>query len=635
MSDLLAMSFDMPVSPSISFNSPVRAEGAAGTADLPRGWGMGWYPGDESAAVVIKDPTSVGDNVMAQVLQGWERFRSATFLCHLRGAAQRVTQRDTHPFIRTFAGRHWLMAHNGTLQGDLDDSLPLGDDSSLEPIGRTDTERAFCWLLAQVKAAGARTLAGCGWSQVHAWLEHINALGTSNLLLTDGQSLVVHRDRSGFSSLYWTRITPPHLQTPLEGEGLQVNFGGLRDEHCTGLVFFTRPAALGGWVQMSASQTLVARRGALVWDSLSVWAASTPSVSQATPAPPGRPREARSAPLQQPQTGPVPAPAKPEPAPASEPQGAHAFSRGAPVVGDYWPPAVSDPGEARQMLRVVHETVYRYGTPVENSSHLFRLRPVHDARQTLHEYTLELSVDGLRREFEDVFGNSVLRLEVSSPYAELAIRTRSVVTVAKQPRLDLRSPHRRDQIPLVWMPWQRQMMLPYLLPPELAESELQELHQFAMSFVERNDFELLETLLDINQTLHRDFAYVSGATTLSTTPYQVYVNRRGVCQDFANLLICLARLLNVPARYRAGYIYTGAQYENRMQSDASHAWVELYLPWVGWHGFDPTNGCLVGLDHVRVACGRNFQDATPTSGTIYRGGGSEALTVNVQVEQVP
>jgi transglutaminase-like putative cysteine protease len=175
-------------------------------------------------------------------------------------------------------------------------------------------------------------------------------------------------------------------------------------------------------------------------------------------------------------------------------------------------------------------------------------------------------------------------------------------------------------------------MFSYLLPPELPESQLAELSDYAMSFAERQEFDLVGTLNDMNTAIHDEYAYVSGATTLETTPWEVYVTRRGVCQDFANLLICLARLLNIPARYRVGYIYTAVDYANKVQSDASHAWVELYLPWVGWRGFDPTNGCLAGFDHVRVASGRNFRDATPTSGTIYKGGGGERLTVSVRVE---
>jgi transglutaminase-like putative cysteine protease len=138
----------------------------------------------------------------------------------------------------------------------------------------------------------------------------------------------------------------------------------------------------------------------------------------------------------------------------------------------------------------------------------------------------------------------------------------------------------------------------------------------------------------MNLSIYRDYKYVSGSTSLNTTPFEVYTNRHGVCQDFANLLICLARLLSIPARYRMGYIYTGANYENKIQSDASHAWVEIYLPYVGWRGFDPTNGIMVSQDHVRVACGRNYRDATPTSGTIFKGGGTERLAVDVKIKEV-
>jgi transglutaminase-like putative cysteine protease len=255
--------------------------------------------------------------------------------------------------------------------------------------------------------------------------------------------------------------------------------------------------------------------------------------------------------------------------------------------------------------------------------------------QSILNHSLTHSVYGPSKEYEDVFGNSSTYVELSAAYQELAIRAQSTIRVVESPPLAGRSTARRDGLPLVWMPWQRQMMSPYLLPPELPESELQEINEFAISIAARNDNDLYSTFLDLNATIYRDFAYVSGSTTLETTPYDVFVNRRGVCQDFANLMICMARLLNVPARYRVGYIFTGAQYENKVQSEASHAWVELYLPWNGWRGFDPTNGCIAGVDHVRVACGRNYRDATPTTGTIYKGQpGTETLTVEVRVEEI-
>jgi transglutaminase-like putative cysteine protease len=292
-------------------------------------------------------------------------------------------------------------------------------------------------------------------------------------------------------------------------------------------------------------------------------------------------------------------------------------------------------GFEKCVMNVLHETVYHYRMPVERSRHLIRLRPLQDRFQELLEFNLSLSIDGRKQEFLDVFGNTTLELEVDRSFTEMVIRANSRVRLMEGPTRWLNGSGKREALPSVWMPGQRQMMLPFLLPPELPDVQLKELTDYAMGFAQRNDMDLLDTILDINQTIHDDYAYVTGSTTSETTPYEVYSTRRGVCQDFSNLFICLARLLNLPARYRVGYIYTGGNYENKIWSEASHAWVELYLPQSGWCGFDPTNGSVVGLDHVRVACGRNFLDATPTSGTIFKGGGSENLSVSVKIEMEP
>jgi len=594
VSELLAFSFDADASPAITLRDAARAETEH---DLPYGWGFGWYPGGELAAVAIKDPTSSGDDAMTHVLRDWERFRSTIFVCHLRGTGQRIGQRDAQPFIRSHAGRHWLFAHNGDLSADLPAAFHLEQPPLFEPLGRTDSEYVFCWLLGSFFRAGARRLADVSRETLLEALRRLNALGTANFLLTDGEELLVYHDLRRKNGLHWIRRTPPHALSHLESRHLSVELGNPRDPYRTQLVFATRPLSDEAWHAMEGGQLLVARRGALVWDS------------HAKAEPDADPPRAGLAPASlQAQSG---------AAPASVTSGL---------------PARLSP--RAQTLFVIHETTYSYTEPVERSAHRFRLRPVHDPRQFVLAHRLQLSVDGFRREFEDVFGNQTTMFEVSDPFQELVVRSEAQVRLRAEDPLHLRSPLRRDTIPLVWMPWQRQMMMPYLLPPELPETQLRELSDFAMSFVERNEYDLLETLLDINRTLYRDVAYVSGSTTLATTPYDVYTSRRGVCQDFANLLICLARLLGVPARYRMGYIFTGTDYANKIQSEASHAWAELYLPWIGWHGFDPTNGCQAQLDHVRVACGRNYGDATPTSGTIYRGGGTETLALRVRVERL-
>jgi transglutaminase-like putative cysteine protease len=243
--------------------------------------------------------------------------------------------------------------------------------------------------------------------------------------------------------------------------------------------------------------------------------------------------------------------------------------------------------------------------------------------------------DGPRTEFDDVFGNRVSRIVVEKPYGELVVEAKSLVDVLDTHPLSFKPKHARRAIPLVWMPWQREMMAPYLLPSELPETQLQELADYAMTFVLRNDYDLVGTILDMNRSIYREYKYTQGATTVATTAFEVYTQRRGVCQDFTNLFICLARLLGLPARYTCGYIFTGPKAENTAQSEASHAWAELYLPELGWKGFDPTNGVLTQTDHMRVSWGRSYVDATPTSGTIYVGGGTETLEAEVRVELCP
>jgi transglutaminase-like putative cysteine protease len=287
-------------------------------------------------------------------------------------------------------------------------------------------------------------------------------------------------------------------------------------------------------------------------------------------------------------------------------------------------------------LRIVHRTAYHYAQRVERSSHLLKLFPVQDRVQHVREHSLSVSLDGQPFEgryadFDDVFGNRARKFIIESPYRELVVEARSLVHVDSPPA-ELRPLEARRVIPLVWMPWQREMMAPFLLPAELPETQLQELADYAMTFVERNDYDLVGTVLDMNRCIYKEYKYVQGATTVATTAFDVYANRRGVCQDFTNLFICLARLLSIPARYMCGYLYTGPKAENTAQSEASHAWVQLYLPELGWKGFDPTNGVVTQSDHVRVAVGRSYQDATPTSGTLYVGGGVETLTADVHVE---
>ncbi len=281
-------------------------------------------------------------------------------------------------------------------------------------------------------------------------------------------------------------------------------------------------------------------------------------------------------------------------------------------------------------LRIKHTTRYTYDRPIARSTHRVHLRPVDDWKQTVVAFQLKVSPRVQEVEYEDVFGNWTTRFEIAKPYKQLTITAESVVELLDVDPFAFAKLPIRPSIPLVWMPWEHKMLSPYLSPDELPESELQELYDYAMSFVRRNKGDLMETLFAMNLTLFREYQYVQGCTTIDTTAYDVMRQRRGVCQDFANLFIMMARLLGIPARYVCGYIHTGNHGQARATSDASHAWVQLYIPNIGWKAFDPTNGVLPQTDHVRVAVGRHFGDATPTSGTIYTPA-EETMTTEVEV----
>ena len=615
MSQILAISSDMTASPGIRLSTATQGAPVSGL-------GMAWYPSGDSEAALFKDPTDDAD-AMSRMLSDWRRFKSVVFVCHLLTDSRRRSQEDTNPFRRLHGGRTWLMAHNGSLSaelaGDLATSLPLGASPVFTPLGRTDSEHAFCWLMTKVRESNATSLAEVGYATLHEWSRELNQLGTVNLVVTDGHDVVAYRDRNGFNGLSCVRRVPPHRGGELSNDAFALDLDSAETQ--TTVIFATQamtaavdtenddqqagvdgPAALD-WKPLEHGQMLVARRGAFIWDSTNQPSRTRPGVVQTPMAP--MPPEAIAA------TGGRNWRVQADQGQAQAPDGAV--------------------GSNGRILTLFHRTTYRYAKPVERSEHTLRLFPVQDRTQRVHSGEVILTPAGRHHDFEDVFGNQVRHVVVEDAYSEMTVlSTARVELLPELPLATMPSLH-LERLPMVWMPWQRQMMAPYLLPVELPEAQLRELTDYAMSFVERQNYDLVETLLDINQGIYRDFQYVTGSTRLETTPFEVLNTRKGVCQDFANLMICLARLLNIPARYRVGYIFTGGAYENKIQSDASHAWLELYLPGVGWRGFDPTNGCQVGLDHVRVACGRNYRDATPTAGTIFAGGGTETMSIDVKL----
>ncbi len=218
---------------------------------------------------------------------------------------------------------------------------------------------------------------------------------------------------------------------------------------------------------------------------------------------------------------------------------------------------------AVRRLKVTHANHYEYDQPVVRSVHRVRLRPIHDLNQTLQSYRLQISTEVETVEFEDVFGNWVTQFEIHQPYNKLSITAESLVELLDADPFAFAAMSVRPKLPILWMPWEMKMLAPYLAPIELPDTQLAEIYEYAQSFVAQNDQDLLETLFAMNLAFFREFSYQPASTSLETTPFEVLVNKRGVCQDFSNLMICMARMLNIPARYVCGYVFTGNTGEAR------------------------------------------------------------------------
>ncbi|WP_437597939.1 class II glutamine amidotransferase [Sorangium sp. So ce590] len=580
MPNLLAMSFEGELAPCFDLLC-LRPGGR-----LPDGWGIGYYPGGEPSATVLKEPAPPQGSIRSELVKAWEHLESSLLVLHIRTATWgSINDANTQPFSRSWGGRDWLFAHSGSLV----DRIEVDPKSLFQPVGSTDTELILCELMRWMASEGLRSLGDIDPAVLRDWFDEMNEHGPLTSVLADGRDLVVYADRDREGDAFLWEVLPPYERLAFGDDDLEVDLTRRGVKSRKGVIVSSeelkvhagaQPAA---WARVPPGHLVVLRQGALR-------ATASPRIDRRRPSPSSPPLSSR---------------------PVRRPK--HASIR---------------------RFQVVHRTAYHYMTAVERSTHLLRVTPAHDRLQALLHNEIDLSVEGKQREYDDVFGNRARRVLLETPFRELVIESRSRVELLDTDPLSFRPLRARSTIPLVWMPWQRQILQPFLLPPELAESELAELSEYAMTFVERNDYDLLDTLLDLNASIYEEYEYKQGATNLSTTAFDVYANRRGVCQDFANLFICLTRLLGVPSRYVCGYIYTGPKHENHRQSEASHAWAQVYLPEIGWKGFDPTNGILTQTDHIRVAVGRNYVDATPTSGTIFVGGGAERLEVDVRVEPI-
>jgi len=290
--------------------------------------------------------------------------------------------------------------------------------------------------------------------------------------------------------------------------------------------------------------------------------------------------------------------------------------------------------------RVRHETSYTYAADVVHSHHLLHLVPRPAPYQECFEHELEVTPENHRRVDEfDAFGNPLIRIELAQPHRELKVVSQMQIEVHVRPAVSLESTEPwekvRDSFAYhgAW-PSRDQLEAARFRHESPHVRVKQSFTDYSAScFPERRS--ILACAEALSTKLHKDIKYVPGVTTVSTSPTEVVETRRGVCQDFAHLMISCLRSRGLPARYVSGYLRTNATQTDtakKLVGDAaSHAWVAVWSPPFGWIEFDPTNGCFAGTDHIAVAWGRDFGDVSPLRGVIL-GGADHKLSVTVLVE---
>lgn len=303
------------------------------------------------------------------------------------------------------------------------------------------------------------------------------------------------------------------------------------------------------------------------------------------------------------------------------------------------------------LLHLVHETRYAYSPTVESAHHVLHLRPASHAGQELLSHTLTVSPQPARMHDQtDVYGNTRTFFSLHTPHDQLTVVAESMVSTLAVP-----------EKPMAGLAWE-QVREQFRYQAGGAYDSAGEF-VFASPYVPRDEAfsefarpsftpgrPLPQAARHLMERIHTEMVYDSDSTEVGTPALEALQLRKGVCQDFAHIMVACCRSMGVPARYVSGYLLTNpAPGQPRLIGcDASHAWASVYCPLASegggmalavgqnpgvWLDFDPTNNRAPGEDYVTLATGRDFLDVSPMRGVI-RGGAHHVLDVAVTVTPI-
>jgi transglutaminase-like putative cysteine protease len=280
-------------------------------------------------------------------------------------------------------------------------------------------------------------------------------------------------------------------------------------------------------------------------------------------------------------------------------------------------------------------TTCNYALPVAHAHHVLRLTPVHRDGQRVHLASLQIVPEPRRRrEGADFFGNRLTWIEIEEPHETLTVKLSARVALDSVAETEPQStPPWEDVREEAFAVSDMGPLSPahFLFPSRMVSLDPEIRDYTRESFGPKRP--ILEAAIKLIRRLKADIVYEIGATTVTTTPPMSFALRRGVCQDFAHVMISGLRGVGLPAAYVSGYLRSAPQNDaSRLQgSEAMHAWVLLWCgSAAGWIGLDPTNAVLAKEEHVMLAVGRDYTDVAPVDGVIV-GSGGQRMAVAVSV----
>ncbi len=279
-------------------------------------------------------------------------------------------------------------------------------------------------------------------------------------------------------------------------------------------------------------------------------------------------------------------------------------------------------------LRIHHRTTFTYAGKAHDSFNEVRLRPVDDDTQQCHEFKLCLTPTANARNYGDFYGNTVHYFEAPDDHRKLVIE--AISTVETTP-MALRPPIPRVPIEELERSTEREMHAEFFGSSHYVPLDV-ELWREAQDALAEGRSDVWGDVRRLGEHIYRRFAYKPKTTGVHTRANDVLKLRMGVCQDFAHVHLGLCRSMGIPARYVSGYFFNTTRRPREVE--ASHAWIEAWVPGYGWASFDPTHDRVADERYVKIAVGRDYADIRPVNGT-YRGAPTRSLKVDVSVRETP